>query len=488
MFTRIKNRITNEFVGEGLKASVFRGGAWLGGGSVAEQLSRFGRNMLLTRILAPEAFGTMAILMAASSIIHTVTDIGIKEALIQNPRGGEKHYLDSAWWLAFGRSVMLCAVLCVLAPWIAKFYGNAQLTSLLRVVSLTVMFDGALSSRAFVAVKEFKFGKWAAINHGGAICGVVVTLVLSFFMRNVWALVIGYGSESIGRCILSFILCPHLPSFPWEWDAARDLLKFSRGLFGLSLLNLIFSRVDIFVLAKMYSPAELGLYTMAVYLVQTPTSFIMNMLGQTLLPTFSKIRGDMSRENRILAQVTFVILLLGLPALAFIFFYGHALLAIVYGQRYTALAPALIVASGVAVLNILNGQITTIFYARGLPQLHRRAVAIMAIMMMILIYPASKTFGIVGGQLACLLAIATGYAFQIERVRKVANTKLSEYGRAFVIPLAISLSVVVVYLFVRLFPLLSRPIPSIIFGICACICAYAISVAAFFRHRERLTT
>jgi lipopolysaccharide exporter len=488
LLSRIKTRIAKEFVGESLKANVFRGGVWLGSGSVIEQMFRFGRNILLARLLAPEAFGLMAIILAASSIIHTVTDIGIKEALIQNPRGSEKQYLDAAWWLAVSRSLMLCSMLFLLAPWIARFYGNVQLTPLLRVTSLTVLFDGALSSKAFAAVKEFKFGRWAAINHGGGICGVLITIVLSFFIRDVWALVIGYGAESVGRCALSFILCPHLPSLSWDMEAFRDLLKFSRGLFGLSLLNLVFTRTDIFVLAKLYTPAELGLYTMAVYLVQTPTTFIMNMLGQTLLPTYSKIRGEVQRENRILAQVTFVILLLGLPALAFIFFYGRSLLTVVYGYRYAALAPALIVASSVALLNLLNAQITTIFYARGLPQLHRRCVAIMAIMMIILIYPLSKRFGLVGGQLACLLSIVAGYSFQIARVREVARTDLAQYGKTFVVPFAISIAVVILYLFVRLIPILSRPIPGIIFGIWGCILAYALSTAVFFRHKERLTT
>lgn len=63
------------------------------------------------------------------------------------------------------------------------------------------------------------------------------------------------------------------PSLRWNKDAARDLLRSSRGLFGLSFLNLIFARADICVLAKLYSPSALGLYTMAIYLVQTPHEF-----------------------------------------------------------------------------------------------------------------------------------------------------------------------------------------------------------------------
>ena len=79
-------------------------------------------------------------------------------------------------------------------------------------------------------------------------------------MHNVWALAIGFGSESAFRCVLSYILYPGFPSITWNRDAIRDLYDFSKQAFGLSFLNLIFSRTDIFVLGKLYPATELGLY------------------------------------------------------------------------------------------------------------------------------------------------------------------------------------------------------------------------------------
>src|ERR1019366_5907257 len=78
-------------------------------------------------------------------------------------------------------------------------------------------------------------------------------VALSFFLRDVWALAIGFGSENAFRCLLSYILYPGLPSLGWENHAIRDLYRFSKQAFGLSFLNLIFSRTDIFVLGKLYS-------------------------------------------------------------------------------------------------------------------------------------------------------------------------------------------------------------------------------------------
>src|SRR5271155_5636091 len=164
-FVRISKQMKRSYrqVREGgsLKAKVFRGGIWMGAGSFSEQLTRFGRNMILTRLLAPEAFGTMAVVLSAGSVIQMITDIGVKEAIIQNPRGSEEHYMSAAWWLASLRSLSIYACIFLLAPFISKFYGNHELVPLLRVVALAVILEGTLSSKAYVAIKNMSFKKWA---------------------------------------------------------------------------------------------------------------------------------------------------------------------------------------------------------------------------------------------------------------------------------------------------------------------------------------
>jgi O-antigen/teichoic acid export membrane protein len=468
-----------------LKARVFRGGAWLGAGSFSEQVFRFGRNMILTRVLAPEAFGTMAIILSSASIIQSLTEVGAKEALIQNPNGDQEEHIGAAWWLAFGRSASVYLMLFMAAPFMARFYGNLQLTALLRVATLGLIFEGAISTKAYVAMKQMKFSRWAIINHGGAILGVVTTLVLSFYLRNIWALVLGACSESVAKCILSYIVCPYLPPFGWHAGAIRDLLHFSRGVFGLPFLNLIFIRADIFVLAKLYSPAELGVYAMAVYLVQTPASFLMNLLGQTLLPAFSQVQTDNDRTKRMLVQTTSVLLLAGMPAVVFVFFCGHSVLTLAYGQRYGSAVLPLIVAAFVALLNVVNGQITMIFYARGLPQLHRRCVVIMAITITVLIYPFVTWFGLVGAQLAALIAVGAGLLFQVLRARDLIALDLSVYSRVFLLAAAVSSGTALLCLGTRPFASLAQPIPNTLFGVLGCVIAYVLSARVFLRGNSK---
>jgi O-antigen/teichoic acid export membrane protein len=384
----------------------------------------------------------------------------------------------------------MCRAICVyitifaMGPWVAHFYGNTELCALLRVALLSTLFDGAMSPRSILTQKEMKLGRWMAISNGGGVCGVIVTVILSFFLRDVWALAIGSCSESAFRCLLSYILCPGLPSLGVDRHVLQDLYKFSRAVVGLSFLNLIFSRTDIFVLGKLYSTTTLGLYTMGVFLVYTPSSFLTNIMGQSLFPALVQVQEDKERVNRILMEATSWLILLGLPAVVVIYLCSSSLLTVIYGARYVAAAAPLAFAATAVFFNVLNAAITCVFTAVGRPGLHRRAVAASAVVMMIAIYPSCKLLGVVGGQVAALLAILVSYFFQVMRMRGLTGLDLPRYAKAFVPAALVSAGILVTGLSARFLGLATRPAANIALGAGSCLIAYALCMPALIRIKQ----
>jgi O-antigen/teichoic acid export membrane protein len=483
-YERAKGKVDQLLRGEGLRAKAARGGAWLGSASLAEQVSRFARNMFLARLLAPSAFGAMAIVLSSSSLIASFTDVGVLPAIVQNPRGGDRAYLNAAWWLGMTRAVFIYVLIFAASPWISRFYGNAELTGLLRVALLSTLLDGLISPRAKLAHKEMKFARWALISNGGAICGVVLTIVLSLILRNVWALAIGYCSENAFRCICSYIVYPGLPSFTWDKQASRDLLMFSKGMIGLSFLNLIFARADIFVLGKLYSPAALGIYALAVNLIQTPANFLINTLSQTLLPALSHVQADAARANRILMEVTSWVMLLGLPIVVMIWLCGSSLLTVTYGARYSTAAIALGFAAAVTFLNTLNSMVTNLFFAAGRPALHRRAVFVSAVTMLLVVYPACKHLGVAGGQLAALIAISGSYLLQLLRARDITGLSILRYCKPLMPATAISAGILALGMSAHLLGLGTKPFASISVALAACIIGCMLGFPLLIRRKE----
>jgi len=475
VYSNIKTKLTLTRFGSSLKARAVRGSLWLGAGSVAEQTTRFARNLILARILAPSAFGTMAIVLSVTSLLTAFTEVGVREALIQNPRGRERRYVEAAWWMAFGRALATYCALFLAAPWVARFYGNLELSLLLRVALVGLLLEGAISARAYAALKDMRFSKWAAILNGGGITGIVITVILSFLIRDVWALVLGSCAESAARCLLSYAICPFFPSLTLNREAFKDLLSFSRKLFGMSALYLVFLRADIFVLAKMYSSTQLGLYTMAVFLVQVPCGFLIGLMSQVLMPTLAEIQSDKERMNRIVLHLTTLIGFLGMPVLVFLFFYGRPLLTLVYGQAYAADAFSLAVAGAIALISLINVQLTTLFYASGHPNLHRRCVAVMALTTVLLIFPSAKWLGPVGGQVSALIAMTVGFLLQAERAYRVTGFKVTRYITILLRSAALSIPVMTVWLLTRLLLPATGMVASLGFGLLGCFSGYAVA-------------
>jgi hypothetical protein len=132
-------------------------------------------------------------------------------------------------------------------------------------------------------------------------------------------------------------------------------------------------------------------------------------------------------------------------------------------------------------VNLVNGQITTVFYARGFPHLHRRAVAATAVTMVVAIYPLSKWLGPVGGQVAALLAVMVGCIDQVLRVRQITGLSLARYTSGFRLPALLSLIVIGIGLGTQPFAVLARPAANVGLGILGCIVAYSLAGAIFVR-------
>jgi O-antigen/teichoic acid export membrane protein len=481
-YDRARAIIDGVLLGDGLRAKALFGGVWLAGGSVAEQAIRFARNMILARLLAPGDFGTMAIVLSAASLIDTLTDVGVRGAIIQNPRGSEDVYLNASWSLGMGRAVGTYVLIFALAPWIASFYGRVELTALLRVALLSSIFNGAMSPRSILPQREMKFARWTAISNGGGISGVLLTVILSFFIRDVWALAIGYSAENAFRCLLSYVFCPGLPSLKWDWRAARELLTYSRGVFGLSFLNIIIGRADVFVLARLFSSTDLGLYTMGVSLVMTPLSFITSMMGQVLFPALARVQEDTERLNRISIEVTSLLSLLLLPAVVSVSLCAPSLLRVFYGARYAAASVPLCVASAVVFFTVVNGPFTLVLLATGRPALHRTAVVVSACVMLVAVYPACTILGTGGGQFAALLAAIAGFAYQIIRMRALTAMDLRRYGSVFVTPALASAAILGVVFAIRLLGLMTSAASDIAICGVSCLAVYALCAASLMRH------
>jgi O-antigen/teichoic acid export membrane protein len=187
-------------------------------------------------------------------------------------------------------------------------------------------------------------------------------------------------------------------------------------------------------------------------------------------------------------QVTSALILVGVPIVTWLYFCGASILKLAYGSKYSALETPLVTAAIVALINVINGQITMVFYAVGKPNLHRTAVAAMAGAMMVSIYPLTSRFGLAGGQFAALLAVAIGFALQLIGVGRVIRIQYSYFKRIVVYSAVGSLAVAGVCLGTGVHSPVVNPVWGITRGLCGCLLALTVYYIAFAREIQGART
>lgn len=415
--------------GNGLKAKVTRGALVLTVGTFIERGMRLVRNMILARLLAPEDFGLMAIVLAVLMALESFTDAGVPQAIIQNKDGHKKEFLNVAWWVQAFRSLGLFVIAYLLAPVICKFYNEPELLNLLRVSFLSVVAFGLVSPRVAVLEKEFHFTKAVILLQGSALLGTLASISLAFYMQNVWVLVIGRVVEGILRFLLSFLLCPFRISFRIDRNNLKELLTFSRGMIGLSFLTIVSMQIDVFVLGKLVTGEELGMYSLALALAQQPVGVFGQIIGRVLFPAFVEKQNDEAALRRTVLKMIKITIITGLPLITLASIFARPILSVIYGEKYSAVAVPFAILCFAMLFRIQGVILAGVFFGIGKPHLQRRFVILLAILIIILIYPGIKLYGLTGAAGVLMLSYMAAVFLQVFWMKGAVGMEFLDYLR-----------------------------------------------------------
>jgi O-antigen/teichoic acid export membrane protein len=431
--------------------------------------------MILARILAPDQLGMMALIMGFTVAFEALTEVGVKQSIIQNKQGARADYLNVAWWFQVIRALGLFGIAILMAPWISSFYENPELLSLLRVAFLAIALRGFVSPRAHVLEKEYKFGWAILLDQGSAVLGAVLTVSLAFVMRNVWALVVGFVAETALLCILSFVLVPFVPRFSVDRQSFGELMKFARGMFGLPLLGAISFQAPVLILGKVISAHELGLYSLAAIFAYIPTDLYTRIVGPVVLPAFSEKQDNKRALCRGVLQMTRYTAVLIIPLITFMACCASELLAVVYGPQYVSMAIPFAVLCVQVLARSEAVPLAGLYLAVGQPHLQRRFSVIRAVGIVGFTYPAAVRFGPVGVVVVVALTSFSVLLMQVFQGRKVIDLDLGRYMRCYVVGMLSAVPIIVAVGLLRIFGI-DSPLPVLSVGFLALVVTSAAGV------------
>lgn len=256
---------------DSLIARALRGSAITAGAYAGSQALRLASNLILARLLFPEAFGLMALVSVVLVGLSMFSDMGLGPAISRSPRGDDPAFLNTAWTLAVARGAVLWLAASALAVPLAAFYAAPDLATLIPVAALSLLIQGFSPTRVDTANRHLLLGRVTALDLASQAVGILAMVALAFATGSVWSLVLGAILGSLARLALMWTALPGPPNrLAWESAAGRELLQFGKWILAATVCGFLLAQGDRLILGAYLTLGELGLYNIGYFLASFP--------------------------------------------------------------------------------------------------------------------------------------------------------------------------------------------------------------------------
>ncbi len=316
--------------------TVARGTVWTLLGYASSQLLRLGSTLILARaLLSPQAFGLVALVNVFLTGLDMLSDLGIGVDVIQNARGDDPAFINTAFLIQAARGLVLWIIAMALAFPFAYFYHQPEVRWFAIVGAFSVAVRGVASGSIWLMTRHLEIRKLTLLNTGSEAVGFIVSVTWAFLSPTAWALIVGRLSTAIAYTLGSHLVSKYRVSFMWSREAARDILLFGAGIALSTATYFLGGEAERLVIGKFISVAELGCFSLALTLSAAPARAIQQVVGQIFFPLIAfSLRDNPEKAERHFRSARYAFLLLGSVLGCGFIGYGHRLVALLLSPKY----------------------------------------------------------------------------------------------------------------------------------------------------------
>lgn len=300
---------------EETRRNAFRSTLWIGVGFGAGQVIKLVSSIVLTRLIHPEVYGLMDLLLVVAVALYLFSDIGIIPCVVQNPRGEERAFLNTAWTLQVLRGLILCAAMWLLAWPVSLVYERPILAWLLPVMGVSALLDGLTSTSVFILSRRLQRGPLVMMDLATNVVVFVLTLTAVYVMepdgvrrvfagelenlpfdeRLSWAVALAwFGGRAFYLLLTHLIVRGPRPRFAWDRSALREIVAFGKWIFLTTALTFFAMHFDRMIVPKLIDFEAGGLYGRALTLTAIGTGVLAAFTSSVVFPYTSRLheRGE----------------------------------------------------------------------------------------------------------------------------------------------------------------------------------------------------
>ncbi len=406
----------------GLKGLAVRGTAWTVVGTFGAQGMRLVSNLILTRLLFPEAFGLMALVQAVITGLSQFADVGIAPSIIHSKRGDDPQFLDAAWTIQVIRGAGLWLATCALAYPASKLLDQPLLLQFLPVSGLSLLILGMMPTKLLSARRHLALRKLTVVEISSQLVGLICLVALAWWWRSVWALVVGTVVSSLVHIAVASLWIPgRMNRVSWDKDARAELINFGRWILVGTAATYLSGQGIRLVQGSLVPVATLGILSIAGNLAWAAGSLAAQVENRVLFPVYGKLREKSSHEfgKRVL-RARRAVLLAVLPVFCGLMFLGNIIIDFLYDDRYQRAGVFLGIIALNSAIAVVGMQYGSVLLAKGDARSHTLVQSVQAVLRVGGSYLGFALAGEIGMVLAIGIATVLSYPLQARAVSRHA--------------------------------------------------------------------
>jgi O-antigen/teichoic acid export membrane protein len=357
------DRLCGEDVEE-LDSKIRTGVVWSGVTQFGAQLASLIVTVILTRLLSPQDFGLVAMILVFTGFATIFTDMGFGAALVQRLDVGQ-HHKNAVFWVSVAVGALITLVVAAAAPLIASFYGVPALQPLTVGISVIFFINALGTVKIALLQRAINFRTLAAAQLVAVVVsgGVAIYLALSGF--GVWSLVALYVANSLVYVAALWAIAPWRPDLSLRWDALKDLSKFSTNLLGANAFNYWTRNGDNLLIGRYLGAESLGIYARSYSILLLPVQQLAGVISAVMFPALSAIQKDRERVREMYLKSISVVSLVTFPLMLGLLVVAPSFVLAVLGPKWAGMIPILQVFSILGALQSIGTTVGWIFQSQG---------------------------------------------------------------------------------------------------------------------------
>lgn len=325
-------------MGDDLKKKMLDALTWTTVDRFGQQAVQFVIGLILARLLTPNDYGILGMVMIFVSLSTVLVDGGFGQALIRKKDANETDF-NTVFYFNIGISILLYVFLFFMAPYIATFFNDPQLVLVSRIIFIEILFNSLYLIPISKMVRNLDFKNGAKINLFSVLTSGITGLILAFNGFGYWSLVAQQIMFHFVRMITLYLFVKWKPKAIFSFQVIRNFWGFSINLMGTSVLNVVFSYLYVLILGKFYQKSEVGFYTQANKLNETTnTSFLTILVGSTY-SLLVKIQNEDDRFRRVYREISKKTSIITFPVMLVLIAVAYPLILVLLTAKWLPAVP-----------------------------------------------------------------------------------------------------------------------------------------------------